>query len=170
MMHIIVAMAKNRTIGNKGKIPWKIPQDLERFKQLTMGHWIIMGRKTYESIGRPLPGRTNVVITRNLKSIKDDSQIVLSNSLDAILNLKESETVFVIGGEEIYRQALIRADMLHITLIGRDFPGDAFFPEINEEEWEIVEQLAGNPGGDQHPELFWWYQTYRRKNRSSSLV
>lgn len=169
MIHIIAAMGRNNVIGNKNKIPWKIPQDLERFKKLTMGHWIVMGRKTYESIGRPLPGRTNVVITRKLSGIKDDSKIVIVNSLDAILSFKAGETIFIIGGGEVYQQAMKHADMLHITLIGKDFPGDTYFPEINPDEWELIEQLAGNPGGDTHPELYWWYQTYRRKNKTTSV-
>lgn len=165
MIHIIAAMSQNRVIGNKNKIPWHLPQDLARFKELTMGHWIVMGRKTYESIGRPLPGRTNVVITKNLSAIEDHSKIILSNSLDAILDMRIAEEIFIIGGGELYRQAIDRADILHMTLIEKYFNGDTYFPEIDLGKWRLIDEISGNADGIPNNGLRWKYQTYRRNEK-----
>ncbi len=163
MINIIVAMGKNRVIGKDNKLPWDLPEDLKRFKKLTTGHVILMGRKTFESIGKALPERTNVVITRNPESLASVPDIIIVNSLEAALDNANKETeIFVIGGAEVYKQALPKADVLHVTLISGNFEGDAYFPEIDEAEWEPVEQLAANPGGDVSPHFF-WYLTYRRR-------
>ena len=124
---IIVAMSKNNVIGAKNALPWHISEDLKRFKSLTMGRPIIMGRKTFDSIGRPLPGRKNIVITRNT-DLKIKGVDVVS-SLDNVFSLiKDEEQVFVIGGEEIYRIFLDHATHLYVTEIDSVLEGDAYFP------------------------------------------
>lgn len=152
---LIVAMAKNQTIGINNTLPWHLPNDLKYFKQVTMSKPIIMGRKTYESIGRPLPGRTNIVITRQPDYQSDG--IVVVNSLQQALDKAEDisfvhghEEVMVIGGAEIYQQALLKADRLYITHVHENIEGDAFFPELNWNDWQEFkrENHAADPEGD----------------------
>ncbi|MCC2630884.1 MAG: dihydrofolate reductase [Candidatus Paceibacter sp.] len=126
--------AQNRVIGKDNGLVWKISEDLKRFKQLTTGHVIIMGRKTYESIGRPLPNRTNFVITRSEDFVVDSDVRITHSVAEAIAeaNLIEEEEIFIIGGGEIYAQALPFADRLYLTLVHSDEPGTVFFPEYSE--------------------------------------
>ncbi len=141
----LVAMARNRVIGKNNALPWRLPPDLKHFKALTMGHSIIMGRRTFESIGRPLPGRTSIVVTRQpgyaagnaivVDSIADALEACSANSADAPAPDREN---FVIGGAEIFRQTLPACDRLYITEIQRDFEGDVLFPEFNHDEWVEV--------------------------------
>lgn len=131
---IIVAMASNRTIGVDNTLPWRCPEDLKHFKTLTMGHPMIMGRKTFDSIGRPLPGRTTVVVTRNA-DLKIDGCIIANSLEQAIAACEQDEKVFVVGGAEIYAQALPLADTLYITEIQQDVAGDAHFPELDRNTW-----------------------------------
>lgn len=160
LLSIIVAMAKNRVIGNKGKIPWHLPEDLKRFKQLTMGHPIIMGRKTFDSIGKPLPGRTNIVITRN-KQFSAQGVVRADNLDDAIRKAGGQNEIFVIGGAEIYREALPRADKIYLTLIEQEFEGDTFFPEVElEKEFRIVEE--GESQRSAKSGLLFRFITYQR--------
>lgn len=165
MIKVIVAMDKNRVIGADNKMPWHLPSDLKRFKAMTMGHWIVMGRKTFESIGKPLPGRINAVVSKNPDSIKSAEGILVLNSLDSLKNLEVLDDLFIIGGAEIYKQTLPIADMLYVTLIDNEFTGDAYFPEIKESDWELTEQLEGDPKTDNFPYSF-RYLTYKRKNAS----
>jgi dihydrofolate reductase len=131
---LIVAMARNRIIGKDGALPWHLPEDLKRFRRLTMGHPIIMGRKTHESIGRALPGRRNIVITRNRALTLTD--VETTNSVGAALQLAaDADEVFVIGGEQIYQAALPLADRIELTLIDQDFDGDVLFPAFDPAEW-----------------------------------
>lgn len=132
MINIIAAIGEgNRVIGNEGKLPWHIPEDLKRFKSLTTGHPIIMGKNTFLSIGRALPGRTNIVLTDT--PWEAPVGIIVAFSLEDALHKAASfpggEEVFVIGGGMVYREALPRADRLFLTLVSGDFPGDVFFPE-----------------------------------------
>jgi dihydrofolate reductase len=136
---IIVAMAANHVIGHENRLPWHLPADLQHFKQITMGKPILMGRKTYESIGRPLPGRTNIVITRD-ESYTAEGCVVVHSMEEAMQAAGDSDEVMVIGGAEFYQQALPQADALYLTLVEGEFEGDAFFPEINEDEWREVER------------------------------
>lgn len=129
---IIVAMDKNRVIGKGNQIPWHISEDLAYFKKITMGHTVIMGRKTYFSIGKALPGRKNVVLSRD-KSLSLNDAIVVHN----LFGLAEPEA-FVIGGASIFEQALDMADTLYITHIDAEFDGDIKFPEINWDLWTLV--------------------------------
>jgi len=136
-LSIIVAMAKNRTIGINNTLPWRIPEDLKRFKALTMGHHMIMGRKTYESIGKPLPGRTTVVVTRD-RELKIEGCIVAHSLQDAIAACANDAEVFVVGGAEIYAAALPLANKLYITEIQQDVAGDVCFPEFDRSCWREV--------------------------------
>lgn len=141
---IIVAMAANRVIGHENRLPWHLPADLQHFKQITMGKPILMGRKTWESIGRPLPGRTNIVITRDVSYSADGCVVV--HSLDAALEAaRDSDEIMVIGGAEFYRQVLPRVSTLYLTLVEGEFEGDAFFPEIVDAEWREVERSDHGP-------------------------
>lgn len=130
---IIVAIAKNRTIGHGNKLLWNIPEDMKYFRETTRGHAVIMGRKTFESIGRPLPNRLNIVITRDQSFTAEG--VTVCHSLEEALDLarqKEKDEVFVIGGAQIYKQALPFTDRLYLTVVHKDFEGDAFFPEHTE--------------------------------------
>jgi dihydrofolate reductase len=143
-LSIIVAMAKNRVIGNNNTLPWHLPADLKHFKALTMGHHIVMGRKTYESIGKPLPGRISVVVTRNAKlKIKG---CITANSLEqAIKTCGNDAEIFVIGGAELYRQAIDLADRIYLTEIDADISGDAYFTEFDGKSWRETERESHKP-------------------------
>jgi dihydrofolate reductase len=133
-LSIIVALAKNRTIGVNNTLPWRCPEDLKHFKTLTMGHHMIMGRKTFDSIGKPLPGRTTVVVTRNT-DLKIAGCVIAHSLNEAIAACAGDENVFIVGGAELYRQAISVADMLYITEIQQDVEGDAHFPEFDISAW-----------------------------------
>lgn len=146
---LIVAAARNGVIGGGNKMLWRVPEDFAHFKRTTMGHPIVMGRKTWESIGRPLPGRRNVVVTRNPDYRAEGAELAPSLE-DAFKMLNGDGTVFVIGGGEIYRQALPWADVVWLTRIGADFEGDATFPDLPETQWttevlETLEPVEGRP-------------------------
>lgn len=133
MLSIIAAIGDGGVIGREGALPWHIPEDLKRFKQLTMGHPIIMGRKTYESIGKPLPGRVNIVISR--QEGYEAAGCEVFRSLEEALAKYEPQNPFVIGGAEIYRAALPLADRLHITEVKISTDGDVFFPDFDRSQW-----------------------------------
>jgi dihydrofolate reductase len=141
---IIVAIAENNVIGNNNQLIWHIPDDLKRFKALTMGHHIIMGRKTWESIGRPLPGRKSIVVTRNTNYEANGAQIAYSLE-SAIAMAKGDEEVFIIGGGELYRQALPLANKLYLTKVHSNYEGDVTFPQINTNEWKEVHSEKRKP-------------------------
>lgn len=147
-VHLIVAMAANRVIGAGGTLPWHLSEDLKRFKRLTMGHPVLMGRKTWDSIGRPLPGRANVVITRQRDLRLDGATVVgsLGEALDVARRAGASHA-FVIGGGEVFREALPLADVIDLTLIERDYEGDVRFPEFDRGAWREVarEHHEGDP-------------------------
>jgi dihydrofolate reductase len=143
---LIAAMARNRVIGRDNRLPWRLPPDLKRFKELTMGHTLLLGRKTFESIGRPLPGRTMLVVSRQTGYSPDGVQVAHSveEALDRAREAGESE-LFVAGGAEIYRQTLPVADRLHLTRIEEDFSGDVCFPEYDESQWTLVDREDHGP-------------------------
>jgi len=147
-LSLIVAMAENRTIGRNNELPWRLSEDLKYFKSVTMGKPIVMGRKTFDSIGKPLPGRLNIVITRNADwqhpGVRSAGSLEQAVTI-AVEENPEGQEVMVIGGEEIYRTALERADRLYITRVQAQVEGDAFFPEYSESEWQEV--------GRQQPEF-----------------
>ncbi len=134
-LSIIAAMAENRVIGLGNALPWHLPEDLKRFKRLTTGHTVIMGRRNYESIGRPLPGRRNIVVTR--RTGYEAPGCVVVHSLDeALLAAGNDPEVFVIGGAELYTQLLPRTQRLYLTLVHATVPGDTYFPEFDWTEWQ----------------------------------
>jgi dihydrofolate reductase len=137
---LIVAMAKNRTIGVNNSLPWRCPEDLKHFKSLTMGHHMIMGRKTYESIGKPLPGRITVVVSRNLE-LKIAGCIIAHSLEQAIAACLEDDEIFIVGGAEVYAQAMALVDQLYITEIQEHVEGDAHFPKFTLNEWQEESRL-----------------------------
>ena len=157
MISLIVAAARNGVIGNKAKLPWHLPADLKRFKQLTMGHPILMGRKTFESIGKPLPGRTNIVITRQ-RGFQCCGTTAAHSVEEALLICEDDPEVFVIGGAEIFRQALPLADRIYLTRIHKDFEGDTRLFEIDPAVWK--ETSREDFATDSLPHTF---LTYERK-------
>jgi len=145
---LIAAMARNRVIGRDNRVPWRLPADLRRFKQLTMGHILIVGRKTFDSIGcRPLPGRRMVVVTRQ-EGYAPEGVLVARSIEEALALGRGDDEVFVAGGAEIYRQSLPVADRLQLTLIEEDFPGDVYFPEFDPADWRLVEREDHGPTDD----------------------
>jgi dihydrofolate reductase len=146
VISVIAAVARNGVIGRGGELPWHLPADLRRFRKLTTGHHIVMGRKTFETLARPLPERTNVVITRQIGF--DAPGAVIAASLDEALagarQAGETE-VFVIGGAEIFRIAIPIADRLYLTQIEGDVPGDTYFPEYDHSQWRLIEQFDRPP-------------------------
>ena len=144
ILSLIVAASRNGVIGASGKLPWHLPADLRRFKQLTMGHPVVMGRRTFESIGKPLPGRANIVITRQ----KDYQACgaAVAHSLEEALRMCENEKeAFVIGGASIYREALPRADRIYLTRIDQDFEGDTYLPQIDQTVWKEISREDSEP-------------------------
>jgi dihydrofolate reductase len=138
MIASVFAMSQNRVIGNKNQLPWHLPADLKFFKNLTTGHPIIMGRKTFESIGKPLPNRTNIIITRQPGYSQPDC-IVVNNVTEAIETAQKiNPDVFIIGGAEILQQALSYIDTMFLTLIHDNFAGDTFYPEFPPQVWQEV--------------------------------
>ena len=158
-LSLIVAVAKNRVIGINNTLPWHLPEDLKRFRALTTGHRIVMGRKTYESLGRLLPGRTTVIVTRN-KDYKIAGALVASSLEQALEICKNDTEVFLIGGAELYVDGLKLADKLYITEVDLDVAGDAFLPEFNLSDWTetLREKLVSEKG------LNFEYVTYQRKS------
>lgn len=154
IISLIVAMDEQGGIGRAGTLPWRLPADLKRFKALTMGHHLIMGRKTYQSIGRPLPGRTTIVVTRNLK-YQPPGCLVRHNFDDALeLAERAGETeVFVVGGGEIFRQAITSADRLYLTQVHASFETDVSFPIFNQDSWVEIEREF-HPVDERHPFAF----------------
>ena len=157
MISIIVAVARGGVIGADGKMPWHIPEDLQYFKRTTTGHVIVMGRKTFESLGRPLPNRTNVVVTRQ-KDYRPEGVEVVHSLEDAVRKYPDA---FIIGGAEIYRQALTLADKLYLTRIDAAYEGDTFFPDWSEADWQLVSS-EHHARGETFPDPF-EFLVYRRK-------
>lgn len=139
---ILAAVADNGVIGRDGKLPWHLSDDLRRFKRLTMGHTIVMGRGTWESIGRPLPGRRTIVVTRQPQYRVDADGMEVAASLDDALRIAEAagdDEVFIVGGAEIYRLALPRADRLELTRVHGSVAGDTYFPEVDWRQWRLAD-------------------------------
>ena len=142
---LIAAISENKVIGFKNKVPWHIPEDMKRFRELTIGHPVIMGRKTYDSLPdkfRPLPDRENIVLSSSLES---QEKIYIARNMEEALKLAKGRDSSVIGGERVYQLFLPLIDQLEITRVYRDFEGDAFFPEINWDEWKISRREKWNP-------------------------
>lgn len=156
---IIVAAAENGVIGNGNQLPWHLPDDLRRFKELTLGKPMVMGRKTYDSIGRPLPGRISIVVTRQA-DLRIEGCIVVS-SLDAALHAAgDAPEVAVIGGEELFRHALPRADRIHLTRVHADVPGDTFLPPLDARGWR-ERKVGEHPRDARHAYAFSYIEMTR---------
>lgn len=139
MITVIAAIAKNNALGKNNDLIWHLPADLKRFKKVTTGHYILMGRNTFESIGKPLPNRTTIIITRNKNYFKDGC--LIASSLEQAIELaKDEEQIFIIGGAQIYKETIAKglADQLDITLVHKEFDADVYFPEIDLKKWKIV--------------------------------
>ncbi|MDH3455286.1 MAG: dihydrofolate reductase [Gemmatimonadota bacterium] len=165
ILSLIAAMAENRTIGRDGALPWHLPRDMRRFKEITMGHAVIMGRKTYESMDKPLPGRRNLVLTR--RRDYRSAGIEVFPTLDAALDAASGDLeVFVAGGEQIYRLALPRADRIYLTMVHRPFDGDAVFPEFELDDWHLEEDVRYEPDAlHLHAHSFLLYSRAARSTR-----
>jgi dihydrofolate reductase len=148
---LIAAVGSNNVIGNAGKLPWRLPDDLSRFKRLTLGHPVVMGRRTFESLGKPLSGRRNIVLTRNARSSLPGCE--MARTADEAIALAGNDELFVIGGASVYELFLPLASRLYITYVEGNFSGDVFFPEVRWENWRIVEESTGAmqlPGAPPH--------------------
>lgn len=138
-LSIIVAVAKNNVIGINNTLPWHLPEDLKRFRALTTGHHIVMGRKTYESLGRLLPNRTTVIVTRN-KNYLVEGAIIATSLESAIASCKDDDEPFLIGGAELYTAGITLANKLYLTKVHTAVEGDAFFPSFHESDWALIEK------------------------------
>ena len=162
MISVIVAMARNRVIGANGKIPWHLPNELKMFKRLTMGHHIVMGRKTYESINRLLPGRTTVIVTRQ-RGYTVPGALVAHSFDEALHACVGDDEVFVIGGADIFREALPIASTLHLTIVDAEPAGDVVMPEIDLRGWQEL-QSRDFMSDEKHSHAY-RYAEYRRVSR-----
>ena len=160
MIIIVAAVAKNNALGKDNELVWHLPDDFKRFKELTTGHHIIMGRKTFESFPKPLPNRTHIVVTRQ-KDYSPEGCIVVHSISDAIQQVPKSADAFIIGGGEIYELGMAATDKLEITRVNGIFEADAFFPEIRAADWELTQSVF-HPEDDKHKFSF-TYVTYLRK-------
>ena len=155
---VIAALARNRVIGIENRLPWRLPEDLAHFKALTLGHPILMGRKTFESLGRPLPGRTNIVITRNA-GYRPAGCLVAASIPAALALCEDAGEAFFIGGAELYAQAIPLADRLYLTEVGIEAAGDAWFPEYDAGAFREVSRTSHTGGkGDALPFDFVVYE------------
>jgi dihydrofolate reductase len=159
MIIMIAAVAENFALGKDNELVWHLPDDFKRFKQLTTNHYIIMGRKTFESFPKPLPNRTHVIITRQ-QDYAAEGCLVVANLADALAMVPKDENAFVIGGGEIYALALPFTDVIELTKVHAHFEADTFFPEIDAKQWKLVSEEY-HPKDEKH--LFdFTYETYRR--------
>lgn len=159
MLSIIAAVSENNALGKDNKLLWHLPADLKRLKELTMGHHLIMGRKTFESLGKPLPGRPHVVISRSTDFIHEGVTVV--DSLEKAFNVASSdEKPFVFGGADIYKQALPHAQLIYLTRVHAIFEGDVYFPEIDFNEWELISKIDFEP--DEKNKFHYSYEEYKR--------
>jgi dihydrofolate reductase len=163
MISIIVAASENGVIGVQGELPWKLSDDLRRFKQLTMGKPIVMGRKTWDSIGRPLPGRQNIVITRQANFDAPGCDVVASPDA-AVAVAGDADELMVIGGSEVYALFLADAARVYLTRVHAQIEGDAYFPVLDATEWELVDE-ARHPA-DERNEFDFSFRRFERIDRS----
>lgn len=160
MIAIIAAMAKNRVIGRAGRIPWNLPEDMRHFRELTLGHIIVMGRRTYEEIGHPLPGRTTYLISSAIQVEKDNCHTV--SSLEEVLQRESDNDIFICGGAMLYQEALPHATYLYLTELEEEVEGDICFPEFDVNDYEVVDRV---PQTDASGAYSYSFVTYKRKNK-----
>jgi dihydrofolate reductase len=159
ILSLIVAAAENGVIGAAGDLPWRLPDDLKRFKALTLGHPVLMGRRTWESIGRALPGRRSIVVTRN-RGFRAEGAVVVHSLDDGLAACGDAEEAFVIGGAGLFREALPRADRLYLTRVHARVEGDVSLPELDLTRWELAREER-HPADDRHRYAF-SFLDYRR--------
>lgn len=165
IVSLIVAVDENDGIGFEGHLPWRLPDEQQYFKALTMGHHLISGRKTYESIGRSLPGRTTIVLSRD-PAFQSSSTVLLARSLEAALELaakRGEDEVFVMGGGDVFQQALPHADRIYLTRVHAQFPADTTFPDFDPKNWR-EERLSHHPPDERHPYAYTTF-LYERTSR-----
>ena len=160
LVSIIAAMDRNRLIGNDNQLPWHLPADLAHFKRVTMGKPVVMGRKTFESIGRPLPGRTNIVLTRS-GDFHPEGVVVAHNLQQALDHAAGADEVMIIGGSSLYELALPRVDRLYLTYVENSYQGDAWFPDFDIEEWQLI--ASEEHRADAKNSSDYRFVTYQRK-------
>ncbi|HRG18075.1 MAG TPA: dihydrofolate reductase [Flavobacterium lutivivi] len=161
MIITIAAVAQNNALGKDNDLLWHLPDDFKRFKSLTTGHYIIMGRKTFESFPKPLPNRTHIIITRQKEYPVPDNCFVASSLTQAIEMCPKNEDIYIIGGGEIYKQSMDFADKLEITKVHQSFDADTFFPEIDDNKWKLHEEVF-HPEDEKHKYGF-SFLTYLKK-------
>ncbi|WP_396147092.1 dihydrofolate reductase [Flavobacterium sp.] len=160
MITLIAAAAENNALGKDNDLLWHLPEDFKRFKQITSGHYIIMGRKTFESFPKPLPNRTHIIITRQKEYLADGCLVV--HSLEEALEISpQNEEIFIIGGAQIYKQALPFADKIDLTRVHIELDADAFFPEFNTSEWNLV--FSEKHFKDEKHQFDYTFETYIKK-------
>jgi dihydrofolate reductase len=166
IISILVAVSKNHVIGKENKLPWHLPADLKYFKRTTLGHHIVMGRSTFESIGKPLPGRTNVIITRQ-EHYQAPGCVVVGDIKKAFefCRTQGEEECFVVGGGDIIRQTLLWADRIYLTCIDAEFEGDTFFSPLNEDDWQLVKDEPYE--ADDQNSYPYRFQVYEAKSQPS---
>ena len=163
MITMIAAVAENNALGKNNDLLWHLPNDFKRFKAITSHHYIVMGRKTFESFPKPLPNRTHVVITRQKNYIVPDGVIVVNSWQDALKFVPKNEEIFIIGGGQIYEQFMDLSDKIELTLVHASFEADAFFPSIDMNHWKIIAS-EHHPADEKHAFAF-TYQTYVRQSK-----
>src|SRR5712664_1807844 len=149
---LVVAMARNRVIGRNNTLPWRLPEELAHFKRVTLGHPVVMGRKTYESIGKPLPGRLNIVVSRN-RDFRAPGCKVVASLEEAYRAAGDADEVSIIGGTSLFEAALPTADRIHLTEVEADVEGDTWFPEFDRSQWQ-EQEIDRHPADDRHPYPF----------------
>lgn len=166
---MIAAASENNALGKDNQLLWHLPDDFKRFKKLTSGHKIIMGRKTFETFPKPLPNRTHIIVTRSKKYKVPHPNCTVVHSLEeALKQLDENEHAFIIGGGEIYRQGGIFSDRIELTRVHASFEADAFFPEIDPDIWELIQEEY-HPRDDRHAYDF-TFQTFVRKRNQDNRI
>jgi len=160
IISIIVAASRNHVIGKSNQLIWHLSADLKRFKKLTTGHTIIMGRKTFESIGKPLPNRNSVIVTKQLDYLVEGCEVVHSLE-EALIKSNNQDEIFIIGGGSVYKEALPKADKLYMTLVHQDFEGDTYFPKLNTNDWDTIAREDCLP--DDKNEYAYSFIDYKRK-------
>ena len=161
IVSLLLAASRNDVIGKNNALPWHLPADLRYFKQKTLGHPVIMGRKTFDSVGKPLPGRLNVVVTRS-DSFAPEGVVVVRSVDEALTRDYGCDEIFVVGGSEIYRQSIDRADRIYLTRIDEEFEGDTFAPKIDRSKWTLTSRDAHEP--DEKNRYRYAFEVWERRN------
>jgi dihydrofolate reductase len=161
IISLVAAASDNNVIGKNNALPWRMPADMKFFKNLTMGHTVVMGRKTYESMGKPLPGRKNIIITRN-SNYKAEGCVVVGSFAEVIEICKEEGEIFIVGGSEIYRQIINKADKIYLTRVHGIFDGDAYFADIHSDEW-VESHKTDYEADEKNPYPYAFMEYLRRK-------